>query len=190
METVAKEGRAAWGWKELSISLLVVAFLFGDVFLWARLGMRKLEDPATDAPAQTIVYEKSSGDQVLSATPKISEIDGPSIGAEAATIERVAENRTAAQACFTLPTTDWLFLLLVYIGLLIFNFAYGFAGAARVQWFWEALYTLLALAAWYVWDGCRSNVWFPLYVVKMWLFIFGFYLYFFERKRRILSEEH
>lgn len=115
--------------------------------------------------------------------PKISEIKGPRIDDEAAAVERVAVCNDGKETCSTLPTGIWLFLLVAYGALLIFNLAYNFKQAMKIQWFWELLYTLLALAAWYAWDSCgAANIWYPEFVLKTGIVIYGIYLYFFQKK--------
>lgn len=116
---------------------------------------------------------------------KISEIRGPRIDDEAAMIV-VAEPSPAlpAPACFTLPGSMWALLLAAYVALLIFNLSYTFERAAgnRIQWFWEVLYTLLFVVGWYIWDECRTAVWFPFSIVKFGLLVFALYAYLSEKK--------
>lgn len=115
---------------------------------------------------------------------KISEIRGPMIDSEAAMIV-VDESSVAAAvapACVTLPLPIWMFLLIAYVALLIFNFSYTFRQATRPQWFWETLYAALFIAGWFVWDGCRDNIWFPFAVVKFGLITFAAYAYLLEKK--------
>jgi hypothetical protein len=131
-----------------------------------------------DRPSQYAVPAK---------VPKISEIKGPRIDDGAATI--VAEGVSSAQtqtqtlACFSLPTGVWVFLLVAYIALLVFNLAYNFQNVTRVQWVWELGLTLLTLLTWFLWDECRTSPWFPLAVLKMGVLIYALYLYFFEMQQ-------
>lgn len=85
--------------------------------------------------------------------------------------------------CRTLPVELWLLLLLTYITIIVFNLTYNFSADSHLHWGWELFFTLLALWGWWCWDGCRSAVWFPLYIIKFGLVMFLSYLYFFDRKR-------
>lgn len=125
-------------------------------------------------------------DNILSQQPilKISEIRGPRIDDEAAMI--VAEKATVV--CQTLPLNAWVFLVIAYIALLVFNFSYTFKEVERPQWVWETLYTLAFIAGWFVWDGCRENIWFPFAIVKFGLIIFALYAYFLKKKQMIASQ--
>lgn len=115
---------------------------------------------------------------------KISKIKGPRIDDQAVAVERVSVYNTKEKTCLSLPTKIWLFLLFSYIALLIFNLSYNFGTATKIQWFWELLYTLLAIIAWYVWDQCGAvNIWYPEFVLKGGIVIYGIYLYFFEKKQ-------
>jgi hypothetical protein len=82
----------------------------------------------------------------------------------------------------SLPRVLWLFLLLAYIALLVFNFSYTFRTVTSPQWFWESLYTVLTLGAWYVLDPFMVHLWFPLALVKSGLIVFILYLYLLERR--------
>lgn len=105
---------------------------------------------------------------------KISEIRGPRIDDGAAMI---VAGESAAPACQTLPLNLWVFLVVAYIALLVFNFSYTFKDVERPQWFWETMYTLAFIAGWFVWDGCRENIWFPFAIVKFGLIIFAADIY-------------
>lgn len=82
----------------------------------------------------------------------------------------------------SLPRVLWLFLLLAYIALLVFNFLYTFRTVTSPQWFWESLYTVLTLGAWYVLDPFMMHLWFPLALVKSGLIVFILYLYLLEHR--------
>jgi len=105
-------------------------------------------------------------------TLRISEIDGPRIDAVAATTVVVA----------ALPGELWLFLLLAYVALLVFNFSYTFETVTSPQWFWELLYTLSALYCWYVFDREELYLWFPFIILKSGLILFALYLYLLEKR--------
>lgn len=117
--------------------------------------------------------------------PKISEIRGSRIDDEAAmtVVEETLSKTTQARKCIILPVEIWVFLLVAFIALLVFNLAYNFERATKIQWGWELALALLPLVAWYVWDGCRAYVWFPLYSIKMGIIIYALYLYFFDQKK-------
>lgn len=117
---------------------------------------------------------------VLSQRPilKISEIRGPRIDDEAAMI--VAEE-SAAPVCQTLPLNLWVFLVIAYIALLVFNFSSTFQKVNQPQWFWEVVFTFLFIVGWFVWDQCRENVWFPFAIAKFGLIIFALYIYFLRK---------
>lgn len=127
---------------------------------------------------------------------KISEIRGPRIDDRAAMIvagKPALVTATLAPLCFTLPINIWTFLVLAYVALIVFNFSYTFqqatselgARVTRPQWFWETLYTLLFIVGWFVWDECRSHIWFPFTVVKFGLIIFVLYVYLWEKKQPV-----
>jgi len=120
---------------------------------------------------------------------KISEIDGPRIDAEAASIEADEDTIGAAPAPLTLPGEVWVFLLLVYVALLLFNFSSTFEKVTSPQWFWEVLYTLLALLAWLFLDAAALYTWFPLMVIKLALLIFALYVYLLEKRGMPHREE-
>ena len=116
--------------------------------------------------------------------PKLSEIRGPAIDPRAVAI--VVET-----TCTTLPVTLWVFLLIAYIALLIFNLAYDFGKSVKKgehRFGWEIVLTVLALWAWSLWDTCGQMLWFPVAVIKYGLLTYVFYLYFFqyflEKERR------
>lgn len=125
--------------------------------------------------------------------PKLSEIKGPRINDEAASIALEDDGLCAvtsfgARSCSTLPVEVWVFLLSGYLFLIIFNLGVTFGKRETVQWAWEAAYTVLALGTWFAWDGCRENLWFPLYVMALGVPIYLFYLYFFwERRKQLLQ---
>jgi hypothetical protein len=119
-----------------------------------------------------------NGESVLVAPIlKLSEIRGPQIDSEAATIVV-----TASPICFALPVNIWILLLLAYVVLLIFNFSYTFERVTSPQWFFEVGLTALAIIAWYAWDTCQSNLWFPFAAVKLGLLVFVLYAYLLEKK--------
>lgn len=122
---------------------------------------------------------------------KLSEIRGSRIDDEAAMIV-VEESLQAAEteaSCFALPKGIWIFLLVAYVALLIFNFSYTFKQVVRPQWVWETILTVLALVSWYIWDGCQNSLWFPFAVVKLGLIVFVSYVYLLEKSLREEKEK-
>lgn len=166
-----------------SLIILLILFLAVDIFFstLAFKNQQKLKDCSFGQ--KTFLQKDSLQNFDRGNIPKISEIKGPRIDDEAASVERVAVCNAEKEACSTLPTGTWLFLLFAYCALLIFNLTYNFKKAVKTQWFWELLYTLLAIAAWYVWDSCgAANIWYPEFVLKTGIVIYGIYWYFFQKK--------
>lgn len=130
--------------------------------------------------ANLAVIVGTQPNDVLSQRPilKTSEIRGPRIDDEAAMI---VVGESATLTCQTLPLNLWMFLVIAYIALLVFNFSSTFQKVNQPQWFWETMYTIAFVAGWFIWDGCRSNVWFPFAVMKFGLIIFALYVYFLRK---------
>lgn len=122
----------------------------------------------------------STTKSVASAEPilKLSEINGPRISDVAAMT--VVEGGAFCRDLLLVAV--WVFLLIVFVALLIFNLSYNFEGSTKVQWFWEALLALTFLSFWFFWDTCHTNLWFPLFIIQIGITIFAVYLYFFEQK--------
>lgn len=114
---------------------------------------------------------------------KISDDFGPRIDSEAAAI--VKKDNKIIPLCQTLPGELWILLLAAYLFLLFFNLFYDFENAWKIRWFWEGLYTLLALFGWYAWDSCHINIWFPLYVIKLGVIVYLVYLYLFYKQKEL-----
>lgn len=110
---------------------------------------------------------------------KLSQVKGPQIDNAAASV--IQENSLGV--CSSLPEDIWIFLLLSYIALLLYNFSYTYTQTHAPQWLWESLYTVLGLVAWNVWDGCRTHLWFPFAVLKTGIIIFAIYVYLLEKKK-------
>lgn len=138
--------------------------------------------------ANLAVIVGTQPNDVLSQRPilKISEIRGPRIDDGAAMI---VAGESAALACQTLPLNLWMFLVIAYIALLVFNFSFTFQEADQPQWFWEVVFTFLFIAGWFVWDGCRSNVWFPFAIARFGLIIFALYIYLLKKKISYIAQE-
>lgn len=76
----------------------------------------------------------------------------------------------------------WMLLFGAYLFLLIFNLSFDFKKKNKIQWFWEALFTFLAI---YVWDNLdigRDNSWFPGVILESGVIIYAFYFYFLDKK--------
>ena len=112
---------------------------------------------------------------------KISDIDGPRIDDGAAAVSRRMPN--ISLQCSNLSKGIWIFLMIAYAVLLVFNLAYGFKNTNRLRWRAGFALTTAAILAWYILDQCRFDVWFPLNVLKVGIFIYAFYLYFFNKKQ-------
>lgn len=113
---------------------------------------------------------------------KISEIDGPRIDTEAASIVVDDEEAPLVASAAVFPGQFWVFLLLAYVALLVFNLSYTFENVVTPQWFWETLYTFLALVTWMFLDSGALYTWFPLMVIKLALLIFVLYVYLLEKR--------
>lgn len=168
--------------KNLAIPVAIAVFaslLAADILFLQPFKSADFEKQSTPQ-LEIISGAKDSGH-----TPKLSEIRGPRIDKEAAAVMR--SEKTAA--CFTFPANVWVFILCAYLFLLIFNLAYGYLKNSQIQWFWEFLYTALALGTWFYFDQCRASLWFPLYVLKLGIIIYLFYLYFLNEKGKEKSDK-
>jgi hypothetical protein len=96
---------------------------------------------------------------------------------------------TPVEKIRSLPPEIWIFLLLAFMALLIFNLAYNFKKTLEIRWGFEAALLILTLWAWLIFDQGRAVIWFPLYVIKLGLIIYLAYLYFFEKKEKIEPEQ-
>jgi hypothetical protein len=163
-----------------SLVFLLILFLAADmVFSSVIFFPSPKESRSREAQKKTFLQKSSLENPAGKNIPKISEIKGPRIDDEAASIVRVKTNPRRP----ALPVGIWLFLLVSYVCILIFNLAYGFRRAMKIQWFWEGLLTFLALWAWYALDQGRLNLWYPVHVLKMGILIYAIYLYFFDKKQ-------
>lgn len=112
----------------------------------------------------------------------------PRIDKEAASIEKTDEGEKNYEIllkqnnhCASFPQSLWVMLLAAYVFLLIFNLTYEFGKNEKLRWFWEALYTILALFAWFKFDECRQFSWFAQSVILEGIIIYAFYLYYFNK---------
>ncbi|MFZ2187356.1 MAG: hypothetical protein WAV46_01885 [Candidatus Moraniibacteriota bacterium] len=147
--------------------------------------------PSQSGTGSVRTQDEQPADVAQAPIQKLSEIRGARIddGAGTIVVERSLSAQVQARICLTLPGGLWIFLLLGYVALLIFNFSYTFDRATAPQWAWEAGLTALALIAWYAWDECRTSSWFPLMVVKSGLLVFIAYAYLLEKKLWVNSDK-
>lgn len=121
-------------------------------------------------PTRTVGREITQGTD--STLVRISEITDARIDSVAATV-------VLAPA---LPQILWVFLLVAYITLLVFNWSYTFRTVTSPQWRFELILTLLTLGAWYHLDSGRGELWFPLTLIKAGLIVAIIYVYLLERR--------
>lgn len=139
---------------------------------------------AQEDPNQVINYEVEK-ERLSPDSPFLDQ--SPRIDEEAAFQEKTDAGQENYQVlshkaiCRTLPQNMWVLTLAAYVFLLIFNLTYGIDPKQKTRWFWEALYTILALLAWYTFDECKSNTWFAQSVILIGLTIYFFYLYHFKK---------
>ncbi|OGI22165.1 MAG: hypothetical protein A2808_04040 [Candidatus Moranbacteria bacterium RIFCSPHIGHO2_01_FULL_55_24] len=115
---------------------------------------------------------------------RLSEIEGASIGGPAVTTANEEGLREIGASCQTLPPELWLFLLVAYALLLVFNFSYTIRAEGRVMWKSEAVYGLLFIIGWYVFDSCRETWWFPLLLAQVGLTLFLGAIFVLEEKKK------
>lgn len=147
----------------------------------------------TPIESEEVVTEEEAWVETGTDVPvlRLSEIDGPRIDTEAATIA-LSEAPATTEAPVTTVTTEttalpgelWVLLILAYAVLLVFNFSYTFDRVAAPQWGWEVFYTLAALWGWLVMDPTALYSWFPFMILKTGLIIFALYAYLLERRLR------
>lgn len=82
------------------------------------------------------------------------------------------------------PVAWWIFalILLAYLFVMCFNLFYRIEESKNIRWFWEAVYTVLALVGWYYLDRCRTNVWFVYVMLISGFILYLVYLYLFKKK--------
>ncbi len=113
-------------------------------------------------------------------TLRLSEIDGPRID-DGAVMTIVSSD--------ALPGELWVFLLLAYGALLIFNFSYTFEKVLTPQWGWEAMYTLFVLWGWFVMDTEQLYLWFPWMTLKVGLIVFAVYVSLLEKRGSVTQQK-
>lgn len=169
--------------RENSFILLLILFVMVDIFSYALV----FSQNKNLLSQQKIYLQKDSLQNFdMRNIPKISNIKGPSIDGQAASVEKISVSNFTGRAVAnsTLPAKIWIFLFIAYAVLLIFNLAYNFSRAVKIQWFWEFLLTLLAVAVWFVFDSQKINIWYPVFILKTGIIIYAVYLYFFNKKQK------
>jgi len=167
------------------IYFVVGLFLFtlvADGFLFGPLKMA--QGSAIQSESEFII----NGEEVVKVKTPTAGSPLRGSGARLGEASALVVGGGADLSCQNLPVEMWIFILLAFIFLLIFNLAYDFAKAKKIQWGWEIILLLLTLWVWFVFDQCRTMIWFPLYTIKLGLIIYLAYLYFFEKKPKIKEE--
>lgn len=114
---------------------------------------------------------------------RISEIAGPRIDDGAAMV--------VVRSGFVPSAELFVFLLVAFIALLLFNFSYTFETTLVPQWRLEGLIMLSAVFGWLLLDPERVFLWFPFAILKSGLILFAGYVYLLEKKQkqRVLRKE-
>lgn len=101
---------------------------------------------------------------------------GPAIDTEAIMVKSIGDSTEAVSLCQSLPVGIWKLLIIVYVLLLVFNFReqYRTRGAVTTYIF-EACLTAFFLIEWLFFDACRTEIWFPLMLIKAGLILFLFF---------------
>lgn len=185
METEEATKKFALFAKRNSFLLLLVLFVSVDMFSYALLFSQNNQI----TKRKNFIPKYSLVNFDVNNIPKISNIKSSRIDDRAASIEKRTYNNFEEKKSYHsyLPIKMWVFLFLVYVALLIFNLAYNFNYAVKPQWFWELLYTLLAVTTWYLFDQCKENIWYPVFILKSGSLIYAVYLYFFTKKQKQFS---
>lgn len=128
--------------------------------------------PAITASFASLAAEQAAGETAGEIT--VSEEGAPG--------EEVEGAVAGEEEC--VPVAWWIFalMLLAYWVVMYFNLFYRIEESKNVRWFWEAVYTVLALVGWYYLDRCRTNVWFVYAMLVSGFVIYLAYLYFFKKK--------
>lgn len=117
--------------------------------------------------------------EVLVDVPKLSELQGTSIGESAYAARRISlqEDHEA------LSPEIWIFLLTSYFLLLLFNLSFGLSVHGKVQWLFESILTVVALSAWAFW-GEGKLLWYPEFLLKGGIVIYFGYLVLLRRIKK------
>ncbi len=169
--------------KNIKFLLLAVATL---VFLSLFFTEAILFQTESFANEKKVIRQKNERGYIKNNKPKrierLSEINGPRINEEAASISFSENKKTIPEnKSHTLPKKIWVFLLVAYTGLLIFNLSIDFKKQQRIRWVWETVMTAIFIIIWNSFDYNSENIWFPFYILKIGLLIYFLYLYFFTK---------
>lgn len=159
--------------EHLVVSVLVILLVVeaGTLFWGGALGSAWLQERG-QREEDTASYTE---------THRLSEIDGPRIDDGAV--------MTIVSSEGILPGELWVFLLLAYGALLVFNFSYTFEKVVRPQWGWEVIYTLFVLWGWSVMDTERLYLWFPFMILKVGLIVFALYVSLLEKRGDLVQQK-
>lgn len=136
--------------------------------------------PKTVVESQTrtcISFVESNG-----VSRNLSDVQAPMVNDTAASIECYDDSISTEIKQNTLPMRVWIFMLVSYVSLLIFNLSYDFGTRNRVQWAFELLLTYVYVFEWVYFDPSGINIWFPLYVIKLGIIVYCAYLYFYKKR--------
>ena len=107
----------------------------------------------------------------------------PRIDDEAAsTVREYSDSISLSKEKDAYPQNFWVFLFGTYVFLMIFNLSFDLEKKKKLQWFFEAILTFLAIFLWDNLDITRDNSWFPAVVLESGIIIYAFYGYFFRKK--------
>lgn len=159
--------------------IIFVAFLFVLFAPWSVFG-----NIDGDQDMQTkIQLESENESQNPEVTPRIDEEAAMTVR-EKVMVSGEEEMKSETQKKATYSEQFWVFIFGVYLFLLVFNLSFNFEKSKKIQWFWEAFYTFLAVFAWDRLDFPRTNGWFPGAVMEAGIIIYAAYFYFLNNKIR------
>jgi hypothetical protein len=100
--------------------------------------------------------------QTLSGQSSLGAIDD-----EAVMVMDDAGATRSIPLCQALPEDTWVFLILLYVLLIVFNLREQYRLYKSVRyWRFEVALSTFFLFEWFVFDTCRQQVWFPLTLLK------------------------
>jgi hypothetical protein len=103
----------------------------------------------------------------------VSSYEGGLIDEEAVMVVSESDEVRVVALCRSLPADTWAFLLAIYVLLLAFNLReQGRISGEIAHWRFETFLTVFFLVEWFVFDGCREALWFPLSLIKCSLIVF------------------
>lgn len=163
------------------IILVFISLFISDIFFVFSFEGKARSDSSIQKEGEFII----NGDEIIQIEKVVSpgspfSDSAPRIDSEAASIVVAKKSST----CPTFPPEIWILLLVSFVLLIIFNLAYTFEKTQHIQWGWELFYLFLTLFVWFYFDKCKTNLWFPLYVIKLGLITYLGYLYLFEKYKR------